>query len=73
VRPNYIKASNSEAEDLFGIGLSISAKVFSVDTLAVGVAAEAESSSALGVNGDGSDNGAEASGAVYLYDLSTLP
>jgi hypothetical protein len=58
---NDFKASNTEADDLFG-GVSLSAEG---DTLAVG--AVDEDSNATGVNGDQADNSASAAGAAYLY------
>ncbi|MEM9492028.1 MAG: FG-GAP repeat protein, partial [Myxococcota bacterium] len=59
----YLKASNSDAADRFGLSLSLSG-----DTLAVG--ALSEDSSARGVGGDESDNGATDSGAVYVFHRS---
>ncbi|AKS41167.1 FG-GAP repeat protein [Wenzhouxiangella marina] len=56
----YLKASNAELGDQFGWSVAISG-----DTIAVG--ANAESSSARGVNGDQDDNAAPASGAVYVF------
>ena len=58
----YLKASNSEASDLFGFALALDA---GGDNLAVG--AYHESSAAIRVNGDQSDNTATRAGAVYLY------
>jgi hypothetical protein len=58
----YVKASNSEADDYFGGNLALSADG---DTLVVG--SGGESSSATGINGDQSDNSANASGAVYVF------
>ena len=55
----YVKASNTDAEDLFGSSIALHG-----DTLAVG--AVRESSSATGINGDQSDNNADRSGAVYI-------
>ena len=55
----YLKASNTEAEDFFGL-LSISG-----DTLAVG--APGEASCARGLNGNQADNGCFGSGAVYVF------
>ncbi len=57
----YVKASNTEADDSFGIGLSLSADG---NTLAVG--ANAEDSNATGIDGNQADNSATSSGAVYL-------
>jgi len=59
----YIKASNAEAGDEFGISISLSG-----DTLAVG--AFNESSSATGIDGDQEDNSALYSGAVYVFTRS---
>ncbi|HSR10440.1 MAG TPA: cadherin-like beta sandwich domain-containing protein [Thermodesulfobacteriota bacterium] len=56
----YIKASNTNALDYFGSGVSLSG-----DTLAVG--AYNESSGATAVNGNQADNSAGGSGAVYLF------
>jgi hypothetical protein len=58
----YIKASNTDANDLFGISLSLSGDG---DTLAVG--AIGEGSAATGVNGDETDNSLPYSGAVYTF------
>lgn len=58
----YIKASNTDAEDLFGQAISLSDDG---DTLAVG--ATAEDSEARGINGDDSNNNASQSGAVYVF------
>jgi hypothetical protein len=55
----YIKASNTDAEDEFGL------VALSGDTLAVGAFQEA--SAASGIDGDQSDNNASNSGAVYVY------
>lgn len=57
----YVKASNTGANDRFGVALAISEQ-----TLAVG--AEFEFSAATGLNGDGDNDFAPASGATYLYD-----
>ena len=62
-RQAYLKASNTEAGDLFGDSVSLSG-----DTLAVGV--YGEDSSATGVNGIQSDNSANGSGAVYIFTRS---
>jgi hypothetical protein len=56
----YLKASNAEAWDHFGLSVSVSG-----DTVVVG--AFGESSSATGVNGDQSDNSALNSGAAYVF------
>jgi len=56
----YLKASNSDADDEFGSSVAVSG-----DTVVVG--APFEDSNALGVNGDGSNNNASGSGAVYVF------
>lgn len=58
----YVKASNTEANDVFGRSVALSAEG---NTLAVG--AGGESSSATGVNGNQADNSATSSGAVYIF------
>lgn len=59
----YLKASNTDADDQFGSRLALSG-----DTLIV--SAPFEDSSATGVQGDQSDNEAEAAGAVYVFSRS---
>ena len=56
----YLKASNTGAQDQFGLFVAISG-----DTIVVG--APAEDSSATGINGDGSNNSASGSGAAYVF------
>ncbi len=56
----YLKASNTELLDQFGVGVTVSG-----DTLAIG--ASDEDSRAFGLDGDQSDNNAPSSGAVYLF------
>jgi hypothetical protein len=56
----YLKASNGGAGDYFGIAAAVSG-----DTLVVG--APRESSNAIGVNGDQSNNSAGSSGAAYVF------
>ena len=58
----YIKASNTDGSDIFGISISLSADG---NTMAVG--AFSESSSATGINGDQTDNSAIGAGAVYGF------
>ena len=58
---SYVKGSNTEAFDEFGSGVSLSRN----GTLAVG--ARSEDSGARGANGDGIDNSATDSGAVYVF------
>jgi hypothetical protein len=56
----YLKASNTETFDHFGISVSISG-----DTVAVG--AHSEEGGSAGVNGDQSDNSLVNAGAVYVF------
>lgn len=58
----YLKASNPEARDAFGRGLSLSS-----DGLTLAVSATGEDSAATGVDGDQSNNAASSAGAVYLF------
>lgn len=60
---NYIKASNTDANDNFGFSLALSSDG---ETLAIG--APAEASNAEGVSGhDQSNNSTPGAGAVYVY------
>ncbi len=61
----YIKASNTETVDLFGSKVALSS-----DGNRLAVSAPQEDSSATGIGGDQADNGAEASGAVYMFTRS---
>ncbi len=56
----YLKASNTDAGDVFGISAGVSG-----DTIVVG--AYREASSATGVNGDASDDSAFDTGAAYVF------
>ncbi len=56
----YLKADNADADDAFGFSVAVSG-----DTVVVG--AIAEDSSATGVNGDGTCNCADESGAAYVF------
>jgi hypothetical protein len=56
----YLKASNTDPNDEFGLSVAVSG-----DTLVVG--ALYESSAATGVNGDQADNSAGQSGAAYVF------
>ncbi len=60
----YLKASNTESVDQFGLSMSLAG-----DTLAIG--ARLESSAATGVNGDQTNNDADRSGAVYVFVRGT--
>ena len=61
----YVKASNTDADDRFGISLALSADGA---TLAVGAVGEA--SNATGIDGLQADNAATQSGAVYVFSRS---
>lgn len=61
----YVKASNTGSSDQFGYSVALSGDG---DTMSVG--ARYEDSSATGINGDQSDNSAQASGAVYIFTRS---
>src|SRR6478672_316566 len=56
----YLKASNSGANDFFGISVAISG-----NTVVVG--AQLEASAATGINGNESDNSATNAGAAYVF------
>lgn len=56
----YLKATNTEVEDLFGRSVGLAG-----DTLAV--TATQEDSFAIGVDGDQTNNNADDSGAVFVY------
>ena len=60
VQQGYVKASNTNADDYFGLSVALSG-----DTLVVG--APHEGSSATGINGNQADNNAPNSGAVYVF------
>ena len=62
----YLKASNTEVNDYFGLAVAVSG-----DTIVVG--APEESSAATGVNGDGSNNNASQSGSAYVFLSSSTP
>jgi hypothetical protein len=59
----YVKASNGDPDDNFGDSV-----VLSEDGARLVVAAGGEDSSATGIDGDQTDNSAENSGAVYVFD-----
>jgi hypothetical protein len=58
----YLKASNSDAFDYFGLNLALSGDVLAVSAIA-------ESSRATFVDGDQSDNSARGSGAAYAFPI----
>jgi cysteine-rich repeat protein len=57
----YVKASNTNAGDLFGHGLALS-----TDGLTLAASAVSEDSKATGIGGDQTDNSAFDAGAVYV-------
>jgi hypothetical protein len=57
----YIKASNTDAQDMFGRAIAVSA-----DGNTLAVSAPQESSAATGIGGNQADNSAATSGAVYV-------
>jgi hypothetical protein len=61
MQESYVKASNTDAHDGFGLSCSVSG-----DLLAVG--APSEASNATGINGNQLDNSAPLSGAAYVYE-----
>jgi len=61
----YLKASNTEAGDFFGISVAISGEI-------IVVGAESEASNATGVNGNQSDNSAGGAGAAYVFTRSGI-
>jgi hypothetical protein len=58
----YVKASNTQSSDRFGIALALSG-----DGNTLAVSATLEDSAARGVNGNQADNAAESAGAVYVF------
>jgi hypothetical protein len=58
----YVKASNTDANDLFGFSVALSGDG---NTLAVGAISEA--SNAIGIDGNPLDNSAAGAGAVYVF------
>lgn len=58
----YVKASNTDTGDNFGIDVALSA-----DGSMLAVGASHEDSSATGIGGDQADDSTVDSGAVYLY------
>ena len=61
----YLKASNTDSYDYFGLSVALSADG---STLAVG--APGEDSAATGIGGDQASNSAESAGAVYVFQWS---
>lgn len=60
IQEAYLKASNTDSDDLFGSSVAISG-----DTIVVG--ARGEDSNATGVNGDQQSKGGTLSGAAYVF------
>ena len=67
VQDAYIKASNSDASDVFAVEVDMND-----DGLAMVVGAYLEDSSATGIDGSQADNLASASGAAYLFWKDSL-
>jgi len=64
----YVKASNAEADDLFGISVALSSDG---NTLAVGAWGEDSNATGISINGAGEgDNSANWAGAVYVFSHS---
>jgi trimeric autotransporter adhesin len=61
----YIKSSNSDAEDAFGVSVALSES-----GLRLAVGASGERSASSGVNGNQDDETAPGSGAVYVFDMT---
>jgi Ca2+-binding RTX toxin-like protein len=56
----YLKASNTEAGDQFGVSVAVSGAM-------IVVGANLEDSNAAGINGDGMSNAADGAGATYVF------
>ena len=61
-RQTYLKAPNTDAGDLFGFSIALSA-----DGTTMAVGAYQEQSAATGIGGDQADDSADLAGAVYVY------
>jgi cysteine-rich repeat protein len=61
----YLKASNADAGDDFGVSVALSA-----DGAVLVVGADGEASAAAGVGGDQTDNSTQGAGAVYVFTRS---
>jgi hypothetical protein len=66
VQQAYVKASNTDSQDLFGWAVA-------VDGDSLLVAAQNEASNATGIGGNQNNNGAPHAGAVYAFDLDFDP
>lgn len=62
----YVKSTNTEASDAFGWALALEDEMLLASAVL-------EDSSATGVDGDQSDNGALQAGAAYVIDLDIVP
>jgi hypothetical protein len=62
----WFRATNTGIGDQFGISISLSG-----DGSVLAVGAHVESSNAIGINGDGTDDSAVVSGAAYLFSNSS--
>ena len=63
----FVKSSNTNINDQFGFSVAVN-----TDGRTVVVGANLEDSSAVGVNGDLSNNNASATGAAYVYNLLNI-
>lgn len=63
--PLYVKASNTDAGDLFGVAVALSG-----DGRVLAVGANREASGSTGIGGDQTDDAAPDAGAVYLFSGS---
>ncbi len=66
----YVKASNTDANDRFGIYVALSGDGNTLAVSAVDVVTHGEASNATGINGDQTNNSAPNSGAVYVFTRS---
>ncbi len=63
----YVKASNTDSQDLFGWSIALS-----TDGSFLAVGSRDEYSAATGIDGDQADNSAYAAGAVYVFTRSGI-
>jgi hypothetical protein len=65
IQQAYVKPSNTNSSDVFGISVALSSDATGVTTLMVG--AQGEDSSAVGIDGNQLDNSTSAAGAAYVF------
>jgi hypothetical protein len=68
VQRNYVKASNPDAQDGFGISLALSS-----DGTTLAVLALWEDGGSVGINGNEEDDSATSASATYVYTSSVVP